>query len=365
MDTPTVQDPPAHAIEQELLDKTADLTVNEQQTAPVDADTPAHRSHDPENNQKRTDPFQFGSRYLQQEDDVFEFNAWDHVETDDVYKEYAEQQYQMQRQSPVSDFDKNRFNADPAKWWNLFYKHNTANFFKNRKWLQQEFPILGKVTQEDAGAVTLLEVGAGAGNTAFPILANNKNPKLKVHACDFSKKAVEVMRAHEAYHPDHMQADVWDAAGEELPPGLEEGSVDVVIMIFIFSALNPRQWKQAVHNTYRLLKPGGEVCFRDYGRGDLAQVRFKKGRYLEENFYVRGDGTRVYFFQQDELAAIWKGETSFADQGVDENARVPDTSLQTASFDVEDLGVDRRLLVNRAKKLKMYRCWIQGRFRKK
>ena len=71
--------------------------------------TPPHRSHDPQFNQKRTDPFQFGSRYLQEQDDVFEFNAWDHVETDDAYKEYAEQQFAMQRQSPVNDFDKCKF----------------------------------------------------------------------------------------------------------------------------------------------------------------------------------------------------------------------------------------------------------------
>lgn len=108
MDTPTVQDPPAHAIEQELLDKTAEMTVQEHVAPP--ADTPAHRSHDPDYNQKRSDPFQFGSRYLEKEDDVFEFNAWDHVETDDTYKEYAEQQYEMQRQSPVSDFDKSELN---------------------------------------------------------------------------------------------------------------------------------------------------------------------------------------------------------------------------------------------------------------
>jgi hypothetical protein len=49
---------------------------------------------------------------------------------------------------------KDRFNSDPAKWWNNFYKNNTANFFKNRKWLQQEFPVLSKVTQADAGPIT-------------------------------------------------------------------------------------------------------------------------------------------------------------------------------------------------------------------
>lgn len=72
------------------------------------AEVPAHRSHNPANNLKRSDPFQFGSRYLNQEDDVFEFNAWDHVETDDAYKEYAEQQYEKQRQHPVSDFEKSK-----------------------------------------------------------------------------------------------------------------------------------------------------------------------------------------------------------------------------------------------------------------
>jgi tRNAThr (cytosine32-N3)-methyltransferase len=134
---------------------------------------------------------------------------------------------------------------------------------------------------------------------------------------------------------------------------LEEGSVDVVLMIFIFSALSPSQWKQAVHNIYQVLKPGGEVLLRDYGRGDLAQVRFKKGRYLEENFYIRGDGTRVYFFEKDELIKIWTGKEA------------EDGGVGSTGFGVINLGVDRRLLVNRAKQLKMYRCWMQGRFRKK
>lgn len=106
MTSPTVEDPPVHSMEEDLLDKTASLTVQERkQDTP---EVPAHRSHDPENNLKRSDPFQFGSRYLQEADDVFEFNAWDHVETDDTYKEYAEQQFQKQRESPVSDFDKSK-----------------------------------------------------------------------------------------------------------------------------------------------------------------------------------------------------------------------------------------------------------------
>lgn len=305
-----------------------------------------------ENPQKRSDPFQFGTRYLEEGDDIFAHNAWDHVEVDPQYADFIEQQTLFQRENQVSDFDKQRFNSKPEKWWDKFYSNNQANFFKDRKWLVQEFPVLGEITKANHGPVTVLEVGAGAGNTAFPLLAMNQNPDLKLHACDYSKKAIDVIRSQAAYNEQErkvLQADVWDAAGEELPPGLTPGSVDLILMIFIFSALSPDQWRQAVRNIYTLLKPGGEVLLRDYGRGDLAQVRFKKGRYLEENFYVRGDGTRVYFFEEQELRDIWSGKPE---------------GCEHFGLEIVNLATDRRMLVNRQRKLKMYRCWMQGRFKK-
>ncbi|KAL8714544.1 MAG: hypothetical protein Q9220_001492 [cf. Caloplaca sp. 1 TL-2023] len=365
---------------------------------------PPHRSHSPTKNRKRSDPFQFGSRYLLPTDNPFEYNAWDHVLPTAEDLSTQSQKIASQRQSPVSAFDRARFNADPAKWWNRFYANNTANFFKDRKWLIQEFPVLGEVTQQGVGGKVVLEVGAGAGNSCFPILRGNRNEELEVWACDFSERAVQVIRSAEEFDERYLRAEVWDVASpvQHLPAGLEEGSVDVVLMVFVFSALHPGQWEQAVRNLWRALKPNGEVCFRDYGRGDLAQVRMKKGRWMEENFYIRGDGTRVYFFEQEELRGIWTGEAFRSDhKGCDggeaqdgkrsregENEVVDDAAATTTStmadgetqqtademageepaaevgFEIVSLGVDRRMLVNRHKQLKMYRCWMQGRFRK-
>ena len=342
-------------------------TPEDPEALPAEQNVPAHRSHDPSNNLKRSDPFKFGSRYLEDGDNVFEFNAWDHVTPDDAYYEYAEAQYAAQREHPVSEFDKKRFNMEPEKWWDKFYSNNTSNFFKNRKWLHQEFPILSELTKAGAGPAKILEVGAGAGNTAFPILAANENEDLIIHACDFSKKAIDLIRANQAYDENKVKADVWDIASDQLPPGVESECIDVVLLIFIFSALSPGQWSAAVENIWKVLKPGGEICFRDYGRGDLTQVRFKKGRLLEESFYIRGDGTRVYFFEEEELKHIWTGNDGTAKDGKACPSGSKCNDIEEGSqpmFDVTSLGVDRRMLVNRQKQLKMYRCWLQARFKK-
>lgn len=120
----------AAAVEdnEQLTAAVSSLEIAEEKGQPEPDILPAHRSHDPQFNQKRTDPFQFGSRFLEDGDDPFEYNAWDHVETDDAYKEYAEQQYEMQRQSPVSDFDKCKFAIPYFFFFNL-HKYFQRHYF--------------------------------------------------------------------------------------------------------------------------------------------------------------------------------------------------------------------------------------------
>ncbi|CAN6607464.1 hypothetical protein TRVA0_003S03048 [Trichomonascus vanleenenianus] len=288
-------------------------------------------------------PFDFGQRILTNDDDVWNHNAWDHAEWGEEQLVEAVEKIEKQKEAPVREFDKQFYMNNPAKYWDQFYRNNRENFFKDRKWLKIEFPQLYEATRAGAGPKTILEVGCGAGNTMFPVLSTNENEELKVVGVDFSHQAVEIVRTAEQFDPKNADAEVWDLAQPEgkIPECIEENSVDIIVMIFVFSALAPSQWEQAMENLDKILKPGGIILFRDYGRYDLTQLRFKKGRLLDENFYIRGDGTRVYFFTEEELHEIFGKK-----------------------FEVIKVGTDRRLMVNRQRRIKMYRIWMQAQFQK-
>ena len=42
----------------------------------------------------------------------------------------------------VSTFKQNKLESEAQKNWDLFYKRNTTNFFKDRHWITREFPEL-------------------------------------------------------------------------------------------------------------------------------------------------------------------------------------------------------------------------------
>ncbi|KAJ3812727.1 methyltransferase [Lentinula aff. lateritia] len=372
----------------------------------------------------------FGSRFLVDPSLTFTQNAWDHVPPPIDQGTTIATSLARQRAAVVSEEERLKLNSKPAKYWDNFYKNNEANFFKNRKWLHNEFPDLVAAEEPDAGSVKIAEFGCGAGNSIFPVLSANQNPQLELYAYDYSNHAIKLVQHNPLYASPpcgSIHSAVWDLSSDDsLPPGLAPASVDIVILVFVLSALHPDEWASAIRNVQKVLKPGtGKVLFRDYGRYDLTQLRFKSGRMMGDNFYKRGDGTRVYFFELDELSLLFTGrqlskeerdranlETSTAEIVDGEDDDVPplnstkesesssendaeihpnllnptfpflrddeeDTSdiddhnhllSQTPRhrplFTIVNLGIDRRLIVNRKRQLKMYRVWMQAIFRR-
>ncbi|XP_059822565.1 mRNA N(3)-methylcytidine methyltransferase METTL8 isoform X3 [Hypanus sabinus] len=242
----------------------------------------------------------------------------------------------------------------------------------------------------------IFEVGCGAGNSVFPILSKICDTSTFLYCCDFSACAVDLVMSHPLYNASKCYAfvhDLCDEASSTYP--FPDGSIDVILLVFVLSSIHPERMQMVINRLSKLLKPGGMILFRDYGRYDMSQLRFKKEgsrpetltvllpidaawpavfyqhfvwlpefpasadflvfartdsviaclrpcRCLFGNFYVRGDGTRVYFFSKEEIAHI------FISAGLKE---------------VQNL-MDRRLQVNRKKKIAMHRVWVQCKYQK-
>ncbi|XP_046390240.1 tRNA N(3)-methylcytidine methyltransferase METTL2 isoform X2 [Ischnura elegans] len=346
---------------------------------------------------------QFGNRLLHDMEQVFQHNAWDHVEWDAEQEEEAKRKVSENSSVHADEELVEKYEVDAFKYWDDFYGIHQNRFFKDRRWIFTEFPEIApdipnevplkdeasvnpsssdsksetnfesknkegegdcdelvKARQSDSegvhkvndshdscsligsNRVNILEVGCGVGNTVFPILQTSANPNLFVYCCDFSSTAIKLVQENPEYDVKRCHAFVCDVTSDDWNAPFPPNSLDFVILIFVLSAIHPDKMRHVASKLFYYLKPGGMVMFRDYGLYDMAQLRFKKGRCLADNFYARGDGTRVYFFTQEGLRDIFEG----------------------VGFKEKENIIDRRLQVNRGKLLKMYRVWVQAKYQK-
>ncbi|NWV82036.1 METL2 protein, partial [Dasyornis broadbenti] len=350
-----------------------------------------HRHHS-----SRRPAVPLGSRILTDPSKVFEHNMWDHMQWSQEEEENAkkkatenslvkvqwEDQDKYEREAKIlpgkrrQEFKTEKISSEHTKInSNNSFSHKNGMFEEGEKYWKKNYTgsstavqgyvysenqaktltgnPQGKNCGEDLGKLKsfpgcdatyrILEVGCGAGNSVFPILKVLCNtPGTFLYCCDFASGAVELVKSHSSYNSAWCSAFVHDVCDDALPYPFPDEILDVILLVFVLSTIHPDRMQGVVNRLAKLLKPGGMLLFRDYGRYDTAQLRFKKGHCLSENFYVRGDGTRVYFFTKDEA---WN---MFSLAGLTE---------------VQNL-VDRRLQVNRKKKVKMQRVWIQSKFQK-
>lgn len=221
---------------------------------------------------------------------------------DQQYIEHA-QEILAQDSSQISEFWQRKYKNEAGKNWDKFYNRNATNFYKDRHWTDREFEELrsGHVFAEQSPV--LLEIGCGVGNFIWPVI--ERNPDVQVYACDFSPRAVNYVKENQSYDPARCHAFVCDITKDRLADTIARHSVDIVSSVFVFSALPPEKQAAVVANIVEILKPGGRILFRDYGLYDLAQLRFKPGHKLENNLYVRQDGTLSYYFSTQRLHELF------------------------------------------------------------
>ncbi|XP_070614042.1 tRNA N(3)-cytidine methyltransferase METTL6 [Erythrolamprus reginae] len=203
----------------------------------------------------------------------------------------------------VSDFKQQKLEKEAQKNWDLFYKRNSTNFFKDRHWITREFEELKACRQFEDQKLTILEAGCGVGNCLFPLLEEDLN--MFAYGCDFSPRAVEYVKQNPLYDASRCKIFLCDLTKDDLVENVPLESVDVIMLIFVLSAIHPEKMHLVLNNIYKVLKPGKCVLFRDYGLHDHAMLRFKSACKLRENFYVRQDGTRSYFFSAEFLAELF------------------------------------------------------------
>jgi len=242
----------------------------------------------------------------------------------------------------LSEFKRNKLEIDAKRHWDIFYKNNGANFFKDRNWLEAEFTSLTQSAAGDTKEFRLLEVGCGVGNTAFPLLDKFQN--LVVAATDFSPRAVDLVikRAQDHGYDRMCKAFVSDLSKPQaLTTHVDANSFNFVTAIFVLSALSPDTFPTAIENIKSTLLPDGIVFFRDYAVNDHAMLRFKKGKCIQERFYMRQDGTRAYFFTLDELSEL----------------------VTQAGGKVIKLEYILRKTINKAENVNVPRVFVQGLFK--
>lgn len=90
-----------------------------------------------------------------------------------------------------------------------------------------------------------LEVGCGVGNTVFPLLETN--PHLFFYAIDFAAHAVDLLKKNPNYtSTGRCSGHVVDVVKDDMPAEIAPESLDIVMMIFVLSAISPQHFDSVI-----------------------------------------------------------------------------------------------------------------------
>jgi len=302
------------------------------------------------------------------------------------------------------------FRRNASSNWSSFYEQNKTNFFKDRHYLHKAFPnefgwlytsvksdndsgdnisnVIQNVEEDtntlqppDKDDVHIVEIGSGVGNAILPLLEQHtkllqqqkdtKIPQLHIHCLDFAPSAIKLLKEDErfqlaakdgratghvydlsAMHPSTINIGNQQQTTSSTSQQVLSNSADMAILLFCLSAIGPHpspSLSRAARHVIDMLKPGGILVFRDYGRLDEAQLKLGKeaDKQLGDNFYRKGDGTGCYYFSLDDLRELFVNQNDSDDK-----------------LECLELDYIQRVYRNRGDNTERRRVWVQGRFRK-
>ncbi|MEQ2199733.1 hypothetical protein XENOCAPTIV_009802 [Xenoophorus captivus] len=222
---------------------------------------------------------QFGTRFLTDPRQVFQHNAWDNVEWTDEQEEAAKKKV-LENNQPLPPEKQASFLLLPeeydsraSEYWNGFYTIHENRFFKDRHWLFTEFPELAPlcnpnhalhpnalgmdISQQDEfdqkqcrdfATLSGDNVDFPGSSATYRILevrdySRSNDPGLFVYCCDFSSTAVELVKGNPEYDSKRCFAFVHDLSEVEAGFPIPDGTLDVIVLIFVLSALHPDKYE--------------------------------------------------------------------------------------------------------------------------
>jgi methyltransferase-like protein 6 len=235
-------------------------------------------------------------------------DVWIQDEWTDEDKSKARDQLASESQRQTAGQALTDFGRNASTNWNVFYQQNKTNFFKDRHYLHKAFPEEFGWLYDDSASdgnrkdIRIVEIGCGVGNAILPLLEQHSElvkrfkelksdaspPQLHIHALDFAPTAVKLLkedpRFQSASKEGRATAHVYDASsmhpstifitgypGETTQQHVLANSADIAILLFCLSAIGPHPSPalgRAARHACAMLKPGGTLLIRDYGRLD-------------------------------------------------------------------------------------------------
>jgi len=150
----------------------------------------------------------------------------------------------------------------------------------------------------------VLELGCGNGKN----LPGMNESAWEVLALDCSMKALQLCRpvVHDAGRVHFVAADAIF-----LP--FMDSTIDAVFSLHVAGHLPETGRSQLAGEILRVLKPGGQVIFRDFGIEDF---RCGKGVMTEPGTFRRGTGSFTHYFSADEVTRLF---STFNHVSIDEH----------------------------------------------